>query len=113
MAAHAAILSPLFILMPSARIIQNSLSYPFYLLGGVVVPVSLLPQWIQPLSRFVFLSWASDLLRDSLDPGPLDATASRLSALVALGVAAQVLGVVLLRRVLVQVRTTGTLSRSI
>ncbi|NIR38842.1 MAG: hypothetical protein GWN07_23450, partial [Actinobacteria bacterium] len=48
---------------------QSSASYPILLLGGVFVPLSLLPGWVEPLGRLVFLSWSSDALRQAtLDP---------------------------------------------
>ncbi|MFE5867718.1 ABC transporter permease [Streptomyces roseifaciens] len=111
-AGTASILSSLFVLMPSARIVQNTLSYPFYLLGGVLVPVSALPSWLQPGSRAVFLSWSSDLLRDSLDPAAVPLAGLRLAVILALGTAGFGLGLVLLRRVLDRVRRLGTLSRT-
>lgn len=112
MAGTATILSPLFVLLPSARILQNSLSYPFYLLGGVIVPVTLLPGWLQPASRVIFLSWASDVLRDSLSADPVRSAAARILVVVGLGAAGYALGVLLLNRVLLRVRRTGTLSRT-
>ncbi|MYU25369.1 ABC transporter permease [Streptomyces sp. SID8352] len=110
-AATASILSPLFVLMPSARIVQNTLSYPFYLLSGVLVPVSEFPGWLRPVARTVFLSWSSDLLRDSLAPAPLPSVLPRLAAVLLLGAAGGLLGLVLLRRVLTTVRRLGTLSQ--
>lgn len=109
-AATASILSSLFVLMPSARIVQNTLSYPFYLLSGVLVPVSHLPVWLRPAARVVFLSWSSDLLRDSLAPAPPAYLLPRLVVIVALGAAGAALGLALLHRVLTTVRRLGTLS---
>ncbi|MFD1049001.1 ABC transporter permease, partial [Kibdelosporangium lantanae] len=65
MAGTATTLSAVFVLVPSARTVQNTLTYPFYLLGGVLLPVSMLPEWVRPVSRLVFLSWSGDLLRDT------------------------------------------------
>jgi ABC-2 type transport system permease protein len=111
-AGTASILSPLFVLVPNARTIQNTLSYPFYLLGGVMVPVALLPVWLQPLSRLVFLSWAADLLRDSFDPAPVAWFGPRLLALAALGAVGFGIGTALLTAVLNRVRRTGTLAET-
>lgn len=80
--ASGLLMSTAFIATRSARTFQNSLSYPFYVLGGVLVPVSFLPDWVQPLSRVVFLSWSADLLRDCLRPGNVDAVAPRLAVIV-------------------------------
>jgi ABC-2 type transport system permease protein len=110
-AGTASILSSLFVLMPSARIVQNTLSYPFYLLGGVLVPVSVLPAWLRPASWVVFLSWSADLLRDSLGVGPVTHTLLRLAVIAALGAVGCAVGLHLLGRVLRRVRRLGTLAQ--
>lgn len=110
MAGTASMMSAVFVLARSARIFQNSLSYPFYVLGGVLVPVALLPGWLQPLTRVVFLSWSADLLRDSLSAAPISEPALRLATVLGLGAAGLGAGIFLLRRVLVRVRALGTLT---
>lgn len=64
--ATALLFSVFFVNSRSPRIFQNGSTFPFYVLGGVLVPVTLFPHWIQPLSRVVFLSWSADLFRDSV-----------------------------------------------
>ncbi|TDV48689.1 ABC transporter permease [Actinophytocola oryzae] len=112
MAGTASVLTPLFVLAPSARILQNTLSYPFYLLGGVLVPAAELPEWLRPASRVIFLSWSSDLLRDGLASPPVAWVAPRLAVVALLGAAAYAVGVLLLRRVLLRVRHDGTLPQT-
>jgi ABC-2 type transport system permease protein len=107
-AAWAAALASVFVVGRSARTFQNALSYPFYVLGGALVPVDLLPGWLQPVTRVVYLSWSSDLLRDALDPAPVDSVAGRLAAVLGLGLAGGLLGAALLRKVVLRVRRTGT-----
>lgn len=111
MAGTASIMSALFVLARSARAFQNSLNYPFYVLGGVMVPVSLLPGavWLEPISRVVFLSWSADLLRDTLTPAAVPDVVPRLGMVLALGLAGYLLGVVLLRRAVDRLRKTGTM----
>ncbi|MFE6739698.1 ABC transporter permease [Streptomyces tubercidicus] len=111
-AGTASILSSLFVLMPSARIIQNTLSYPFYLLGGVLVPVSFLPDWLRPASQVMFLSWSADLLRDSLASGPTSHVVPRLAVILGLGAVGAAIGLFLLHRVIHRVRRIGTLSQA-
>lgn len=106
----ALIMSCTFVLARTARTFQNSLSYPFYVLGGVVVPVALLPDWLEPLSRAVYLSWASDLLRDTLAPEPLADPVVSLVAIGALGLGGYLVGRWLLGRIEARVRRTGTLA---
>lgn len=107
MTGTALAMSALFIRSTSVRRFQNSLSYPFYVLGGILVPVSLLPEWIQPLSRIVFLSWSSDLLRDSLSSDQVAGLAVRLVAIFLLGVLAFWGGARLIDRMIDRVRQSG------
>lgn len=109
--ATSIVLAALFVLGRSAVLWQASLGYPFYVLGGILVPASLLPSWLQPVSNLVFLSWSADLLRASLGPGPMAAAAPRQLAMVLLiaGVTA-FLGWLLTARVLDRVRRTGEVS---
>lgn len=107
MAGTALVMSALFVASTSVRRFQNSLSYPFYVLGGIMVPVALLPGWVQPLSRVVFLSWSSDLLRESLARSPVADLPLRLAAVLALGTLGFVAGRWLLGRLVDRVRRSG------
>jgi ABC-2 type transport system permease protein len=95
-----------------ARAFQNSLNYPFYVLGGVMVPVSFLPGWLEPVSRAVFLSWSADLLRDALAPPAIPYLLPRLAAVLGLGLAGYATGVWLLHRAVDRLRKTGSLSHA-
>lgn len=110
MTGWAGVMASVFVLARSARTFQNSLSYPFYVLGGVIVPVSLLPVWLHPFSAMVFLSWSSDLLRDSLAAEPVTTPAVRVLIILALGAVGFGLARILLHRALLRVRKTGSLS---
>ncbi len=112
MAGTASCISALFVLAPSARVLQNVLSFPFYLLGGVLVPVSFLPDWLRPLSHLVFLSWSARLLRDALDPADPARPAAALAAVAVLGLAGALTGTFLISRMLRRVQTTGTLAQT-
>lgn len=112
MAGTATAMSATFVLARSARTFQNSLSYPFYVLGGALVPVALLPDWLRPLCRVVFLSWSTDLMRDALSAAPVTHPLPRLGAVLALGLAGYLGGFLLLARILRRVRATGTLSHA-
>lgn len=108
-AGTATIMASLFIVTRSARTFQNSLSWPFYVLGGVLVPVSFLPDWLEPLSAVVFLSWSADLLRASLAPEAVHDVGSRLAVIVLLGACGFAIGFALLARMIHQARRTATL----
>lgn len=103
------IMASLFVVARSVRNFQNALTYPVYVLAGVLVPVSVLPDWLEPLSRAIFLSWSADLMRDALAAAAVDQLASRLAALAALGFANFAVGYVVLTWTLRRVRVSGTL----
>lgn len=105
----ALIMAGAFVLARSARTYQNTLNYPIYLLAGVLVPISFLPEWIRPLSRGLFLSWSADLLRGALQPGPVEGVAAGLAMILVLGGLGFAAGSMLLDRVLRRVRIIGTL----
>ena len=88
---------------------SNSASYPFYVLGGILVPVSVLPHWIQPLSSIVFLSWSADLLRAALRPTPMHDFAFRLGMVGVLGACGLAIGAWSMRVILLRVRGNGEL----
>ena len=108
-AGTAVIMAGLFVLARTARTFQNSMTYPFFLLAGVIVPLTYLPDWVRPLGRLLFLSWSADLLRASMLPAPIDDLAGRLVVILALGAAGLVAGRAVLHVVLRRVRVLGTL----
>lgn len=108
--ATSLVLVALYIASRSARTYQNSVSYPILVLGGAIVPVSLLPEWVQPLSRLVFLSWANDLVRASLSPGAVEVLLPASVALVVLTAAGGGLGGWMVHRALRSARVDGTLA---
>lgn len=110
MAGTATAFSSLFVLARNAVTFSNSASFPFYVLGGILVPVSVLPHWVRPLSSIVFLSWSADLLRASLRPAAVHDAAFRLGMILLLGVCGFAVGVWSMRVILRRVRATGELS---
>jgi ABC-2 type transport system permease protein len=108
-AGTALLFTAVFGLREDGRVYQNSITFPFYVLGGIMVPVAYLPQWLQPLSRLVFLSWTADLLRDSLKPGAIKNLALRLGMVVLLGAITLAGGWLLLNRMVDRLRRAGTL----
>jgi ABC-2 type transport system permease protein len=92
------------------RTIQNSLVFPIYILGGVLVPVELLPNWLEPFSNVLFVSWAAELMRDSLQPGTLEDIPFRLGMLLLVGLLGGLSGAILLRHMLGRLVREGTLS---
>lgn len=104
----ALITSTVFCFGKTTRTYQNAIAGPLYLLAGVLVPVAFLPEFIQPISRVIFLYWSAELMRASLTPLPM-AVGPGLLAIVALGVAGGALGSVLFGRLLLHLRREGTI----
>ena len=112
MAGTATVLAGLFVLSRNTMLFQNSMTYPFYLLGGVLVPVALLPFWVQPIARVFFLSWSSDLVRASIRPPELAGWAWQLGVVAGLGVAGLIAGQVMIEQVVRRVMKTGSAAYS-
>jgi len=100
----------LFVLSRTAVTFSNSASYPVYLLGGILVPIALLPGWLQPATNIVFLSWSSKLLRGSLSAGPIQGAAFDLSMIALLAVVALGLATAFMSRILRHARSSGELA---
>ncbi|GAB3988794.1 hypothetical protein GCM10029978_112120 [Actinoallomurus acanthiterrae] len=94
----------------NAATLPNYMNYPLFVLAGFFTPVSLLPFWLRPLSRCVYLSWGADLTRGSLRPGPLSSAGPQLLAELGLDLVMFPLSALLLARILRNLRTTGRLS---
>jgi ABC-2 type transport system permease protein len=107
--ATALITATVYCFGKTTRTYQNAIAGPLYLLSGVLVPVTFLPEFIQPISHLIFLFWSADLLRDALQPGPVKDVALRLGAIAALGAAYGAVGAVLFGRLLTHLRSEGTL----
>jgi ABC-2 type transport system permease protein len=110
MAATAVVLAALFVLTRNAYTFANSASFPFYVLGGVFVPVAILPGWIRPVTNVVFLSWSSDLLRASLKSEPIHDEWRRLGVVLLIATVSFALGRGVLAYVLRRMRTSGELA---
>jgi ABC-2 type transport system permease protein len=108
----AILMSSMFVMARSARLFQNSLSYPFFLLGGVMVPVSLLPSWLEAPSRLIFFSWAADLLRESTRPEIPANVPLRLGIILLLGAVALGAGLWMIDRILKRIRQLGTIGHA-
>jgi len=107
----ATVMAGLFVLSRSAQTYQNSLTYPFYVLSGAVVPITYLPGWLQPVSKAVFLSWTSELLRASLLTAQPSRVPFQLAVILLLGVGAFGTGLLMINRVLNRLRRQGTVGQ--
>jgi ABC-2 type transport system permease protein len=110
MSGTAVAFAALFVMSRNSYQFTNSASFPFYVLGGVFFPVAILPGWVQPISKVVFMSWSADLLRASLKAPPIDEFWRRLGMVLVLGVISFLVGRVILFYVLRRMRTNGELA---
>jgi ABC-2 type transport system permease protein len=110
MAGTAVVFAALFVLARNATTFGNSASFPFYVLGGVFVPIAILPGWIQPVTKVVFMSWSADLLRSSLRSAPVHDEWGRLGMVLLIGTLSFFFGRAVLFYVLRRMRTTGELA---
>jgi ABC-2 type transport system permease protein len=108
-AGWATVLASALVLARNVRVLQNTLTFPIYLLGGVLVPVSFLPEPLRWLSRGVFLSWSADLLRATYASAAVPGLLPRVGVLVAFGSIGFLLGHGLLAASLRSLRSTGRL----
>jgi ABC-2 type transport system permease protein len=110
MAGTAVAFAALFVMTRNATTFTNSASFPFYVLGGIFVPIAILPGWIEPVSSAIFLSWSADLLRASMRPAPIDDFWGRLGMVLLLGCISFAIGRAVLALVLRRMRITGELA---
>ncbi|MFE3762117.1 ABC transporter permease [Streptomyces sp. NPDC059104] len=88
---------------------QNFLNYPIFVLAGIFTPVALLPVWVHPVSRLIFLSWAADLLRATLSPNAPTNPWLQLGAVITLGAIAFASGGWLISMIMTRLQKTGKL----
>jgi len=110
MASTALIFTSMTVLSRAAITFQNSASYPILLLSGAFVPLDLLPGWVQPIGRLIFLSWGADLIRDSITQDSVQDVWFRFGMLILLGATGFLIGNRLLRVVMRRVTVTGEIS---
>ena len=108
-AGTALITAALFCFARTARTYQNSVMYPVYLLSGMLVPVTVFPDWLEPVSRIVFLYWSANLFRDSMQPAAPEGVLAGLGVIAALGIGSAFVGSVLMVRMLNYLRREGRL----
>ncbi len=106
-AGTATALTAIFLAIRSAEQYVNTLSYPFYILAGVLVPVSFLPSWLRPIADVIYLHWSTDLLTAAMSRPAVQGLPGSLGAILLLGCVAYVAGVWMINRAIDRLRTTG------
>ena len=105
----ALITAALFCFAQAARTFQNSITFPAYLFSGILVPIAAFPDWLEPVSRMIFLYWSGTLLRDAMQPAAPEGVLAKLGIMLILGGGAAVIGGALIVRMLNYLRREGTL----
>ena len=96
-----------FVRFRAAWALGNLFEYPVWLIGGFLVPLVLLPDWVRPISWALAPTWGMNAIRESSlggNPWP------DLALCLLLGVAYVSLGVLALERVLGAARKRAALS---
>ncbi len=65
-------LNSFFMLTRSASDWQNALSRFLYLFCGAMYPISMLPDWLRPISYILAPTWSLNAIRLSVEPGALN-----------------------------------------
>jgi len=96
-----------FVRFRAAWVLGNFFEYPVWLICGFLVPLSLLPQWVRPISWVLAPTWGMNAIRESaLGGSPLP----DLLVCLGLGAAYVAFGVLVTDRVLRDARARGSLS---
>ena len=96
-----------FVRFRAAWALGNLFEYPVWLIGGFLVPLVLLPDWVRPISWALAPTWGMNAIRESsLGGSPLP----DLGICLALGAAYVTLGILVLERVLSAARRRAALS---
>ena len=96
-----------FVRFRAAWVLGNFFEYPVWLICGFLVPLSLLPAWVRPISWVLAPTWGMNAIRESALGGtPLP------DLLLCLGLGAVYIGfaVLVTNRVLYDARARGSLS---
>jgi ABC-2 type transport system permease protein len=101
------LLAVCFVRYRTAWALGNMLEYPVWLVCGFLVPLSLFPEWVRPISWALAPTWGMNAIRESaLGGSPLPDIA--LCLLLGLGYTA--VGVLVVERVLRAARARAALS---
>ena len=89
------VLASTFVLARHATAFSNLLEYPVWLATGLLVPLTLLPAWVEPISWVLAPTWGIEAIRDAAIGG--SSAWPEIGMCAALGVVYLALGTILLR----------------
>jgi len=96
-----------FVRFRAAWVLGNFFEYPVWLICGLLVPLALLPAWVQPISWVLAPTWGMNAIRQSALGG---SPVNDLLICLGLGLAYVLIAVLVTDRVLGDARARGTLS---
>ena len=101
------LLAVAFVRYRTAWALGNMLEYPVWLIGGFLVPLTLLPAWVRPISWALAPTWGVDAIREAaLGGNPLP----EILLCLALGGAYVAIGALVLETALRAARKDGSLA---
>jgi ABC-2 type transport system permease protein len=103
------LLAVAFVRFRQAWALGNMLEYPVWLIAGFLVPLSLFPGWVRPISWALAPTWGIDAIREASLGGSAWA---EIALALGLGAVYVALGIVLVGRALHAARAKGTLALS-
>ena len=96
-----------FVRYRTAWALGNLLEYPVWLIAGFLVPLTLLPGWVRPISWLLAPTWGVDAIRDAASGG---AAWPEIAMALGLGAVYLTIGIAVLETVLASARRAGSLA---
>jgi len=96
-----------FVRYRTAWALGNLLEYPVWLIAGFLVPLTLLPGWVRPISWLLAPTWGVDAIRDAASGG---GAWPEIALALALGTVYLAIGIAVLETVLASARRAGSLA---
>lgn len=106
-AALGGLVGCLFVMTRAAIRVAEALTYPLFIVGGLLIPLTLLPGWLRPVAWLMSPFWGKQLLGAAA--AGEDTQLGAWAALAALAVVYALAAVLLFRSVVDRARRTGTL----
>ena len=103
------LLAVAFVRFRQAWALGNMLEYPVWLVSGFLVPLSLFPGWVRPISWALAPTWGINAIRDAALGG---SAWPDIALALALGAGYVVIGILLVGRALYAARAKATLALS-
>jgi ABC-2 type transport system permease protein len=96
-----------FVRYRTAWALGNLLEYPVWLIAGFLVPLTLLPGWVRPISWLLAPTWGVDAIRDAASGG---GAWPEIALALGLGAVYLTIGIAVLETVLASARRAGSLA---